>query len=161
VEPISLIVTALAAGAAAAAKPVATKAVTDAYAGLKRIIQDRYAAARESVEHLEKAPDKQPRRDGVAEELATTKAATDTELMQQAQSVIDAVEADDPEVARTFGLRLKGFTAKELTAEDIETHATTGPATGADMKDTHIDGAAVFKGFRTTSGADVPKHQGQ
>jgi len=157
VEPISLIVTALAAGAAAAAKPVATKAVTDAYAGLKRIIQDRYAPARDSVEHLEKAPDKQPRRDGVAEELATTTAATDTELVQQAQAVIEAVEADDPEVARTFGLRLKGFTATELTAKDIETHATTGPVTGVGVEDTRIDGAAVFEGLRTTSGSDRPK----
>ena len=160
-EPISLIVTALAAGAAAAAKPVATKAVTDAYAGLKRIVQNRYAAARDSVEHLEKAPDEQPRRDGVAEELATTTAATDTGLVQQAQAVIEAVMADDPEVARTFGLHLKGFAAKEFTARDIETHASTGPATGVDLEDTHIDGAANFEGIRTTSGADHPKHQGQ
>ncbi len=160
-EPISLIVAALAAGAAAAAKPVATKAVTDAYAGLKRIIQDRYASARDSVEHLEKAPDKQPRRDGVAEELAATTAATDTELVRQAQGVIEAVQTHDPEVARTFGLHLKGFTAKELTARDIETHACAGPATGVDLEDTRIDGAASFEGIRTTSGAGLPKRQGQ
>src|SRR4051812_33538049 len=96
-EPISLIVTALALGAAAGAKPTATQAVKDAYAGLKRIIRDRYAAVHDSVEHLEKAPDKQARRAGVEEELATTAAATDEELLQAVREMITLVKAQAPE----------------------------------------------------------------
>jgi hypothetical protein len=42
-EPITLIIGALAAGASAAAKDTASQAVKDAYAGLKTLIQQRFA----------------------------------------------------------------------------------------------------------------------
>ena len=44
-DPISIIITALALGAAAGLKPTAEIAIKDAYAGLKKIIQDKYIEA--------------------------------------------------------------------------------------------------------------------
>ncbi len=160
-EPVSLIVTALAAGAAAAAKPVATDALRAAYDALKRILQDRYDAARESVEHLEKAPDKEARQDGVGQELTALGATTDAELVTSARDLMDAIVSDDPEVARSFGLHLVDFRAGELNVRDIEVSAGEGPVTGVKVEGADIDGAATFDGIRVTGGQPHPKRQGK
>lgn len=50
-DPVTVtIVSALAAGAAAGATDAATSAIKDAYAGLKRLIVDRYGKTSEAVD---------------------------------------------------------------------------------------------------------------
>jgi hypothetical protein len=55
-DPITIIVTALALGAAAGLKPTAEQAVQDAYAGVKRLIQDHDAHAKPVVDMRESDP---------------------------------------------------------------------------------------------------------
>ncbi len=55
-EPITLIATALAAGATAALKATVPTVIKDAYEGLKHVIRDRYTVAQDSVERIEQIP---------------------------------------------------------------------------------------------------------
>lgn len=91
-EPTSLILAALVAGAAAAAKDTASQAIKDAYAGLKALVQKRFADKPEAetalVQH-EKKPDvwKEPLKDALTE----TGANQDEEIIRQAQQVMKLV----------------------------------------------------------------------
>ena len=58
-EPVSIIVSAVVAGASAALKDTTGQVVKDAYAGLKRFILDRYGGG--SVELVEQDPGSQGR----------------------------------------------------------------------------------------------------
>ena len=158
-EPISLISAALAAGAVAALKAAAPTVIKDAYAGLKRAIQDRYEAVQDSVEQLERSPDSKGRRAVVEEDLATTGAATDADLLEKARAMVELVSAQDPDAARTVGLDLSGFKAQEFEAEGITTESGTGSATGVRMSQAQIDGKASFKNIKTSGGSDHPKAQ--
>ena len=66
-EPVTIIVAALAAGAAAALKSTAEQAINDLYAGFKALIQRKYGIA--SVEALERKPDSEAKRTSVTEDL--------------------------------------------------------------------------------------------
>jgi hypothetical protein len=94
-DPVSLIVTALVSGAAAAFKDTASQAVQDAYAGLKALLKRRLAGkplTEELVEQHEQAPEvwDKPLRDG----LGKAGVADDEEVVQQAQKLLALV---DPE----------------------------------------------------------------
>lgn len=91
-EPTSLIVAALAAGAAAAAKDTASQAIKDAYAGLKALVQKRFADKPEAEMALtqhEKKPEvwQEPLKDALTE----TGAIKDEEIIRQAQQVMKLV----------------------------------------------------------------------
>jgi hypothetical protein len=91
-EPTSLILAALAAGAAAAAKDTASQAIKDAYAGLKALVQKRFTEKPEAELALtqhEKKPEvwQEPLKDALAE----TGANKDEEIIRQAQQVMKLV----------------------------------------------------------------------
>jgi lipoprotein-anchoring transpeptidase ErfK/SrfK len=91
-EPTSLIVAALVAGAAAAARDTASQAIKDAYSGLKSLVQKRFADKPEAEVALaqhEKKPEvwQEPLKDALAE----TGANQDDEIVQQAQQVLKLV----------------------------------------------------------------------
>jgi hypothetical protein len=88
----SLILAALAAGAAAAAKDTASQAIKDAYAGLKALVQKRFADKPEAEMALtqhEKKPEvwQEPLKDSLTE----TGADKDEEIIRQAQQVMKLV----------------------------------------------------------------------
>jgi hypothetical protein len=158
-DPISLIVTALAVGAAAGVRATAPAVVKDAYAGLKRVIQDKYAAIQPNVEQLEQSPESKGRRAVVEEELAKTGAASDKELLQKAQALLELVERHDPDVARTVGLDLSDFKSTELTVEGLKVQSGTRSGTGVKASGATIEGPSSFKDIEVTSG--LPKSQDQ
>lgn len=88
-DPISLIVGALAAGATTGLKDTTTDALKDAYAGLRELVRRRFAGRRVAemalIEH-EKAPDtwRQP----LVAELAAAGADADTAIIAAAQRVM-------------------------------------------------------------------------
>src|SRR5690348_4524138 len=105
-EPISAtIVTALALGAASALKEVSAQGVKDAYAGLKALIERKYAQV--PLAQLEAKPESKGRRDVVEEELNAAGAGHDDELLQHAQAVLDAVQQQAPEIAAAIGVDLE------------------------------------------------------
>ncbi len=124
-EPITLILTALATGAAAAAKDTASQAVKDGYAGFKALVQRRFAKRPEAEMALTQYEEKPkvweaPLKDALAE----TGADKDQEVLQLAQQLLKLVKpqqaaqgkfnvqigeakgvviGDDAEVTMTFG----------------------------------------------------------
>lgn len=106
-DPITLIVTALAAGAAAGLKPTAEQVVKDAYQGLKALVKSKYAATAPTVDYLEARPERENTRQDLHQELAATTAAQDAEVLNQAQAVLKAVEKKAPELAVSIGVSLE------------------------------------------------------
>lgn len=94
-DPLAMIVTALAAGAAATAKDVASQAIQDGYAGLKALIIRKFggnADVEDALESVEQRPDSEPRQEVLKEELATAQAEQDEELVGQAQALLDLLK---------------------------------------------------------------------
>jgi hypothetical protein len=120
-DPVTVtIVSALAAGAAAAAKDVATSAIKDSYAGLKRLIADRYELAAPSADDVEKVPDSSARQEVLAEKLGEAGASGDEELKSAAQALLDAVDTlrSEPRAAAMFDFD-KLRAAKNFELQDI------------------------------------------
>lgn len=93
-DPITLVVTALAAGAASGVQDTASAAVKDAYASLKALVLKRFtgrvAAERVLAKH-EDAP--QDWQEPLAKELAEAGADRDSDLVAAAQAMMSLVDA--------------------------------------------------------------------
>ena len=95
-EPVTLIVTALAAGAAAGLKPTAEKAVEDAYVSVKTLITKRFGEKKdlqEALQKLEAKPERTGRQEELRDELAEAGAGEDAEVVAAAQALLDALQA--------------------------------------------------------------------
>jgi hypothetical protein len=107
-EPISLIIAALAAGAIAGVKDTAGQAVKDAYTGLKTLIRRRFAGNQEAQASLDQA-ERQPESGQalLAQHLQAAGAGGDEELIRAAQALL---EQADPAGARAgkYNVRITG-----------------------------------------------------
>ncbi|MBN1994875.1 MAG: hypothetical protein JW953_19415 [Anaerolineae bacterium] len=91
-EPATLILTALAAGAAAAAKDTASQAIKDGYHGLKSLVQKYFAdktAAQTALAEYEQ--DAATWEKPLQKSLAETGAAKDEAIIKQAQHLLTLV----------------------------------------------------------------------
>jgi hypothetical protein len=123
-EPVTVtIVTALAAGAAAAAKDVATKAVKDAYSGLRKLIVDRYQKAAPFVEAVESNPTSEPEQKVLLNQL--NQAHSDAEAKSLAVALLDALQElqNDPRAQAVFDFG-KLRAAKNFELSDIQFSGT-------------------------------------
>jgi hypothetical protein len=141
-EPITAIVTALALGAASALKEVAAQSVKDDYAGLKALIQRKYAKV--PLAQLEEKPESKSRRDVVAEELTEAGAAPDEELLQHAKAVLDAVQQQAPETAAAIGIDLEEVKGAALRIADV-----IASGTGVKAKEGELSGDIDIRGVHT------------
>jgi hypothetical protein len=99
-DPISAIVGALAAGAAAVASNVANKAVSDAYDSLKSIIATRFRR-KAAVETIEEAPESASARAALGGALKETGADSDSEVKKLALALAAALhELGDQHLGR-------------------------------------------------------------
>jgi hypothetical protein len=145
-DPITIIVTALVAGAAAGLKPTAEQVVKDAYAGIKVIIKRKYA--RVSVDTLEGDPASEARKSVVREDLQKANAGEDAELLLQAKAVLDAVREYAPRSAAEVGVSIEELEAQSLHVRDIVVE--TG--TGVSIKKTKVAGDVEIMGVRMGGG---------
>ncbi len=107
-EPLTLILGALAAGALAAVQESAGQAVKDAYAGLKNLLRQRLngnQAGEVALTQYEQQPEtwEQPLRS----ELSASGSDQDGEVIAAAQTLLDLVRAD-PVGARIFQNQFHG-----------------------------------------------------
>ena len=121
-DPVSIVVSALAAGAAAALKPTAEQAVKDAYSGLKALIQRKYKSV--TLEGVEKKPGSEAKQASVAEDLADAGSADDEELLAQANMLIKAVKTHAPETAAAIGVDLEAVEAAYLKIGKVSASGT-------------------------------------
>jgi hypothetical protein len=123
-DPITIIVTALVAGAAAGLKPTAEQVVKDAYEGIKTLIKRKYA--RVSVDNLEGDPASEARKSVVREDLEKAGAAGDAELLVKAQQVLDTVREHAPQAAAAVGVSVEDLKAGSLRVRDIVVESGSG-----------------------------------
>jgi hypothetical protein len=116
-DPLTSLVTALAAGAAGALQSTVEQGIKDGYAALKGLIQRKYA--RVNIDLLEQDPASESRRGVVKEDLAKTDAANDEELLHTAQVLLEAIERQTPETARAIGVDVEDMRAAALTIRHI------------------------------------------
>lgn len=121
-DPISIIVAALVAGAAAGLKPMAEQAIKDAYTSLKALIQGKYREV--SVEALEHKPESKAKQDSVGEDLADAGADQDDELLDQAKALLDAIKAHEPQAAVAVGVDLEKIEAAYVEIKKISAGGT-------------------------------------
>jgi hypothetical protein len=143
-DPLSILVMALAAGAAAGLHATAESVVTDAYHSLKSLIQRKFGQ-QDDIAALERNPGSKSRQDVIKEELAKTNAASDSDVLALAQAVLDAVRTSAPQAAATVGFSAKDIESASITLKDI---IATGPgATGVIIE--HVKtGDIVVEGVR-------------
>lgn len=140
-DPVTAIVAALALGAAAGAKEVATQAVKDAYAGLKSLIAHRYPKV--EIAALERAPESSARRSVVEEDLQAAAAGTDAELATLARRLVELIEQHAPATAAAIGVDLKDVAAANLRLADIE-----AAGTGVRVERATVSGDIEIQGVR-------------
>jgi hypothetical protein len=129
VEPISLIVGALILGASDGLKETAKKAISDGYNALKRIISDRYKLSG-AVQSIEKDPSSEARREVLADDLTGVGAGEDSELVNLAKALLEAVKQNDESGAKTLGIDLSKVYAGDITIKGIK---ASGGSTGVKM----------------------------
>jgi hypothetical protein len=108
-DPVSIVVAAFAAGASAGFKETVAGAIKDAYAGLKRIIAERYSGV--STSGLEKKPDSKAQKGALEESLTDAGADKDAELLAVARALLDAIRDHDPAAAVAVGVDLSRIDA--------------------------------------------------
>ncbi len=93
-DPISLVIAALAAGAIAATKETAGTAVKDAYQGLKGLIKKRFAGEPKAEMVLEEhATDPETYEAPLKKKLAEAAIDRDSEVIRLAQDLLDKLKA--------------------------------------------------------------------
>lgn len=96
-DPITAaILAAAAAGAIAGLTDTAKQAIADAYAGFKSLLKKKYGETSEVVkaaESVETKPDSDARKGVLKEEVTSTKADKDAELLAAAQALLEKVKA--------------------------------------------------------------------
>lgn len=145
-EPFTtLIVGAIALGAAAGAKPTVEQAVKDAYAGLKQVIIDRYnhhTDLIDAMEFLAKKPQDANRRESFESELKNVEVIDDTVVIDKAKSVHAAVKKFAPEILAAIGMDIEELNAAILEVENVRA-GTSG--IGVRIGKAQIEGTASFK----------------
>ncbi len=121
-EPMTMIVLAIAAGAAAGLKPTAEQAIKDAYAGVKALIQRKYTKV--DLTPLERKPESEAKRESVREDLADAGASKDQELLDKVKVLLEALENQAPESAAPIGIDLKEVKAAFLKAQEVVAEGT-------------------------------------
>jgi hypothetical protein len=150
-DPVTLIVTALATGAAAGLTANAEQAVKDAYKGLKNLIQSRFSQV--DVKPLEQKPESKAKQDSIAEDLADSGADQDAEVLRTAQELIKLIESRAPEAAAAIGIDLEQLRAGgSINIEDV-----VASGTGIRGKDWEAQQDINLKGIHAGQTSPAPQ----
>ena len=149
-DPVTMIVVALAAGAAAGLKPTAEQAVKDADAGIKAFILNKYPSI--SLDPLEKKPASESKRASIEEDLADAGAGEDDELLASAKALLDAVKQHDRPAAQAIGVDLE-----EVEAEYLKIQKVRATGTGVKVRKGKFSGGIDLGEVDAGVGSEPPK----
>lgn len=113
-DPLTLISTALVAGAATALKDTTTQAVKDAYNALKNLIARKFAhvaPVSAALTMVESKPDDTARRQMLEDELKVARVDQDGEVLKLAQTLAEAIKQHAPQVAQQYNVTGSGAAA--------------------------------------------------
>lgn len=139
VDPLTVVVAAIALGAQEGVRETVAAAVKDTYAGLKRLITDRYKGVDPAA--VENKPSSDAKRASLEEDLKDAGAEQDAELLAAAKAVIEAVRADNPEAGDPIGVDLERIEAEALRIQNVQ---STGG--GVRVRDAKVSGPIDISG---------------
>ena len=126
-EPVSLIVTAIALGASDGARATTKQAISDAYTAVKGWITNRYSSVKAEVEGLEQEPEEELRRALLTKKLRQAGAGDDIELLGLAQALLAAVEQQAPELPAAVGVVIRRASiGGDIEVEDVAVDGGSG-----------------------------------
>jgi hypothetical protein len=127
VDPVSLIVAALMAGAVAGAESTATEAVRDAYTGLKELVLRRLSGRKSGDAALARLEDRPDHRDGVLEaELVAVGAGHDAAIVESARRLMALL---DPAGSRAgkYVVDVRGAQGVQVGDHNTQTNTFSAP----------------------------------
>jgi len=139
VDPLTIVVAAIALGAQEGVRETVAAAVKDTYAGLKRLITDRYKGVDPTA--VENKPSSDAKRASLQEDLKDAGAEQDADLLAAAKAVIEAVRADNPEAGDAIGVDLERIEAEALRIQNVQ---STGG--GVRVRDAKVSGPIDISG---------------
>ncbi|OZE97450.1 hypothetical protein [Rhodococcoides fascians] len=126
-EPVTLIVAAIALGASDGARETTKQAIGDAYTAVKGWITTRYSSVTAEIEGLEREPEEELRRALLAKKLNQAGAGDDVELLGLAQALLVAVEDQAPELPATVGVVIRrASVGGDIEVEDVAVDGGSG-----------------------------------
>jgi hypothetical protein len=133
-DPVSLIVAALAAGAVAGAENTATQAVKDAYGGLKAIIR-RLVSGRASAETALERHEAQPQawEGALTAELAEADAGADPDAVVAAQQVMRLLDEAGSRAGK-YVVHIEGGQGVQVGDLNTQTNTFTTPPPARDYR---------------------------
>jgi hypothetical protein len=118
-DPISIVVAALVAGASAGLQDIVSGAIKDAYAGLKGVLLKRFPGL--DVSAVERIPASESKQESLKEDLSAMGgvSSTDSELLDAAERLVQAVKSSAPEAAAAVGVDLNEVEAGALKIRSV------------------------------------------
>jgi hypothetical protein len=148
-DPVTLLVTAVALGAASGLRDTAAAVVRDAYQGLKSLIVSRYPDV--DVTAVERRPQSVAKRDSLREDLVEAGAANvDAELLDAAWRVVEVLREHDRSAGSVLGVDLDQVEAEFLRVRRVDSAGTGVRVRGSrfgggiDIEDVHASGDRPF-----------------
>lgn len=148
-DPVTLIVTAVAVGAAAGVTDTAKQSVTDAYIALRGLLTRRYREV--DLAPLESAPESDAERQSLTGTLRAQGAGADAELVALATELISVVRAAGGEVGAAVGVDLEMVEGAALRISGI-----TATGTGVRVRGGRFSGDIEIDAVE--AGAGDPSH---
>lgn len=126
-DPVSLIVAALAAGASEGTKTTVSEAVKDAYAGLKRLVKGRFVGRASGEVALAKYEEKPQLWAGALEaELAEVDAGRDRVVVEAAQRLMALVDAAGSQAGK-YLVDVRGGQGVQVGDHNTQSNTFTAP----------------------------------
>ena len=140
-DPLSMIVSAIVAGIAAATGDTAGQIVKDAYNGLKGVLTRKLGGNAE-IDSLEKSPSSNSRQETLKEELQRTNAVQDQEVLTKVNELIEKLKAVNAPAAaglttitntstNNSGINIQGSTVSGGVTQSNTTNNATNSSSGA------------------------------
>lgn len=109
-DPVTLIIAALAAGAAAGLQDTASTAIKDAYSGLKSLIRSRFGRHGQDIDKELTAVDEKPDTDPapLAAKLRTIDAGHDEDLVRAATELLRQADPDGKWQRQVLNINISG-----------------------------------------------------
>lgn len=132
-DPLTLIVSSLAAGAVASAKSTVESIVKDSYEGIKAFIKKKFGS-KVTVEDMEKNPNSESKRGSLKEDLENSGAAHDQELLEMAKNLIEVVKQHAPDT------KVTGVNIEDVEAEFLKINKVESTGTGVNVSKSKFTG---------------------
>lgn len=132
-DPLTLIVSSLAAGAVASAKSTVESIVKDSYEGIKLFIKKKFGN-KVAVEEMEKNPNSESKRGSLKEDLESANAGNDPELISLAKQLIEAINKHAPET------KVAGVNIEDVEAQFLKINKVKSTGTGVNVSKSKFEG---------------------